>query len=367
MQRLSLAAIFYRCLLLLLIVPTCLVEAASGMDIPGMDVPGKKETLNQQMTKAVKAFLSTLDADQLRQTQLGFDDPLRFDWHFVPRERKGLALKHMNDKQRAAAMGMVRVMMSDEGYRKIDEIIDLENVLRVVENRPPNDTRRDPENYSFLVFGTPGDKDPWSWRIEGHHISLHFSSVTGQLSYTPSFIGTNPGHVLADMPQKGRRVLKDEEDVAFQLLNALTEAQRQKVILGTKSPWEIFTANNRKADKLTSYEGIPMKDMTPAQQDLFRQLIGIYLNRYHVTLKNQQMEQLQKAGMENIYFAWIGNTEPIKGKDQGHYYRIHGPTMLIEFDNTQDNANHIHTVVRDLTNDFGDDLLRLHYEKAHKK
>ncbi|GAB3174953.1 DUF3500 domain-containing protein [Telluribacter humicola] len=367
MRNLTLVTLFSRILLLLLVAPICLVKAAPRMDIPGVDTPSKKETLTQQMTKAVKAFLGTLDAGQIKQTQLAFEDPLRFDWHFVPRERKGLALKHMTDKQRTAAMGMVKVMMSDEGYRKVNEIIDLENVLRVVENRPPNDTRRDPENYSFLVFGTPGGKEPWSWRIEGHHISLHFSSVTGQLSYTPSFLGSNPGHVLVDMPQKGRRVLKEEEDLGFQLLNSLTDAQRQQVILGNKSPWEMFTANDRTAGKLSNFEGVAMKDMTAAQQELFRQLIGTYLNRYHVTLKNQQMEQLKKAGMDNIYFAWIGDTEPIKGKGQGHYYRIHGPTLLIEFDNTQDNANHVHTVVRDLTNDFGDDLLRQHYEAQHKK
>ncbi|HEV7348830.1 DUF3500 domain-containing protein [Telluribacter sp.] len=358
MQSRTQSAFLTRSLLLLLMATTSLWAAAPE--------DGKKETLNQQMTKAVRAFLGTLDADQLKQTQRAFDDSLRFDWHFVPRERKGLALKQMNDKQRAAAMGMVKVMMSDEGYRKISEIIDLENVLRVVENRPPNDTRRDPENYSFLVFGTPGEKDPWSWRIEGHHLSLHFSSVTGKLVYTPSFMGTNPAHVLVDMPQKGRRVLKEEEDLGFRLLNSFTDAQRQKVILGNKSPYEMFTSNNRTA-QLSTFEGIPLSDMTPAQQEVFRQLIGIYLNRYHVTLKNQQMEQLQKAGMNKIYFAWIGDTELIMGKDKGHYYRIHGPTLLIEFDNTQNDANHIHTVVRDLTNDFGDDLLRQHYEKLHKK
>jgi hypothetical protein len=356
MRRLSLTTCL-SCLLLLVVTTTSL--RAAGPDDP------RKETLSQQMARAVNAFLGTLDATQLKQTQLAFSDSLRFDFHYIPRERKGLALKFMTDRQRVAAMGIVKLMMSDEGYRKVNEIIDLENVLRVVENRPPNDTRRDPENYAFLVFGTPGEKDPWSWRIEGHHLSLHFSSVTGQLAYTPSFVGTNPAHVLVDMPQKGRRVLKDEEDLGFRLLNSLTAEQRQKVVLGTKAPFEIFTENKRVA-RLNGFEGIAMADMTRPQQALFRELLAVYLNRYHVTLKNQQMEQLQKAGLEKLYFAWIGDTEPVMGKDKGHYYRIHGPTLLIEFDNTQNDANHIHTVVRDLTNDFGDDLLRRHYEKQHK-
>ena len=327
-----------------------------------VEVPA--DDLTQQMTQAVRSFLKTLTAEQKAEVMRPLGDSLRYDWHYVPRERAGLNLKRMTDPQRKAALRMVEVVLSDQGYQRVTDIIDLENVLRVLENRPPNDTRRDPENYAFLVFGDPDNKEPWGWRIEGHHISLHYTTANGKLSFTPSFLGSNPGHVLIDVPQKGRRVLGEEEDLGFQLLHALTDAQRKVVILSNKSPWEIASENKQEVT-LEHGKGLAMKDMTTAQKQLFHKLIAVYLNRYHVTLKNQQMAQLEKAGLDKIYFAWMGDTEPLMGKDRGHYYRIHGPTILIEFDNTQNDANHIHTVVRDLTNDFGEDLLRRHYENSH--
>jgi hypothetical protein len=329
--------------------------------------PGQKDNFSQQMAKAVGDFVKTLNASQKAEVMHPLSDTLRFNWHFIPRERAGLNLKRMTEPQRKAAMRMVEVVLSDEGYTKIKEVIDLENVLRVLESRPPNDTRRDPENYAFLVFGDPATKAPWGWRIEGHHISLHYTVVNGHVSFTPSFLGSNPGHVLIDVPQKGVRVLGDEEDMGYQLLNAFSADQRKKVILAEKAPYEIFTANQRRVSGLNKMEGLAMKDMTSAQQALFKKLIGEYLNRYHVTLKNQQMKQLEVAGMGNIYFAWMGDTELKMGKGAGHYYRIHGPTLLIEFDNTQNDANHIHTVVRDLTDDFAEDLLKTHYEKSHQR
>jgi hypothetical protein len=324
----------------------------------------REEKLSKRMNEVVGVFLKTLSADQKAVAQVEFEDPARFDWHFVPRARKGLALKAMDQQQRQAAMAMIRTAMSAEGYLKAEQIIDLENVLRVTETRPPNDTYRDPENFSFMVFGVPGSK-PWGWRIEGHHISLQFSLVDGQISFTPGFMGSNPGTVLADVPQKGRRILKAEEDFAFELLNAMDKEQLDKIVLQAKAPNEIFTSNSRKAS-LEKMEGLPMSAMNGTQQELFKKLIGVYLGRYHITLKNQQWAQLEKEGLGKIYFAWMGDQTPEIGQGRGHYYRIHGPGFLIEFDNTQNGGNHIHSVVRDLANDFGDDLLRQHYKKAHK-
>ncbi len=245
--------------------------------------------------------------------------------------------------------------------------MDLENVLRVLESRPPNDTRRDPENYAFLVYGDPSAKDPWGWRMEGHHVSIHYTTVGDHISFTPSFLGSNPGHVLLDVPQKGVRVLGEEEDMGYKLLNALDASQKEKVVLAEKSPYEIFSVNQRQVTGLDKarFEGVAMKDMSVDQQKIFKDLIVLYLDRYHVTLKNQQMKQLEKAGMDNLYFAWMGDAELKMEKGAGHYYRIHGPTILIEFDNTQNDANHIHTVVRDLTDDFSEDLLKAHYAKSH--
>ncbi len=340
--------------------------SACGADRP-MTGQTAKDDLNPKMTKAVNAFLKTLNATEKAEVMHPLADTIRFDWHFIPRERLGFNLKRMSESQRKAAMNMVEVVLSDKGYQKIKDIIDLENVLRVLESRPPNDTRRDPENYAFLVFGDPAANDPWGWRMEGHHISIHYTSVNSHISFTPSFLGSNPGHVLIDVPQKGKRVLGEEEDMGYELLNSLNADQKKQVVLAAKSPYEIFSVNQRQVTGIDKgkFEGIAMKDMTAAQKAIFKNLIAVYLDRYHVTLKNQQMNQLEKAGMDNLYFAWMGDTQLEMGKDKGHYYRIHGPTILIEFDNTQNDANHIHTVVRDLTDDFSEDLLKEHYAKSH--
>jgi hypothetical protein len=325
----------------------------------------KDEKLAKQMSVAATTFLKSLSVEQLTETKLPYDDPARFDWNFTPRKRKGITFKTMSAEQRKSAMDMVKLVLSQEGYTNAEQIIDLENVLRVVETRPANDTYRDPENFAFLIFGEPGT-DPWGWRVEGHHLSLHFSSSKGEVTYTPSFMGSNPGNVLADVPQKGLRILKDEEDFAFELLQSFDEKQLSKVVLGDTAPNEMFTSNSRKAS-LEQMQGMPMGEMNAAQKATFKKLIMSYLQRYHVTLKNQQWAELEKTGLEKIHFAWMGDQKNVIGTGHGHYYRIHGPTFLIEFDNTQNGGNHIHSVVRDLTNDFGEDMLRRHYEKAHGK
>jgi hypothetical protein len=328
------------------------------------ELPGKEEPLTKRMTVAIGSFLKTLSAEQRKTAMVPFTDEVRFDWNFTPRARKGLTFKEMDQAQRKAAMALLQLVLSADGYHKAEQIIDLEYVLRVIENRPANDTYRDPENYAFLFYGEPGN-DPWGWRMEGHHLSLHFSVVNGEMTYTPGFMGSNPGTVLIDVPQKGRRILKDEQDFAFELLRALDKMQLDKAMLGAKAPNEIFTSNTRKAT-LEKNEGLLMQDMNATQKALFKKLIMVYLERYHITLKNQQWNKLEKAGIEKISFAWMGDQTPQIGTGHGHYYRIHGPAFLIEFDNTQNGGNHIHSVVRDLSNDFGEDMLKAHYEKAHK-
>jgi len=318
-----------------------------------------------KMRDSAKNFIAVLDKDQIREVSVPFKDSLRFDWNYVPRARKGLALKNMNNGQRDKAFEMVKVVLSASGYQKVRDIIDLENVLRVIENKSSTDTYRDPENYSFLLFGAPDENEPWGWRLEGHHISIHFTIAGDKVTFTPGFFGSNPGQVLADVPQKGKRILKEEQDLAFQLLHSFTREQQQKVILSEKAPWEILSSNKRSKMVTLKPEGIAMKDMTETQKALFTRLIGIYIGRYHVTLKDQQMNKLQKSGLDGIHFAWMGNVEPEIKAGAGYYYRIQGETILIELDNTQNNGNHIHTVVRDLKNDFGEDLLRMHYAKMH--
>jgi len=343
----------------------CLLATQVAAQTVAPSKPAQQQ-VKDEMAVVTQRFLQLLTPEQRAQATYPFDNEERFNWHFVPRNRKGLPLKQMNEEQRKAAMTLLKTGLSDQGYDKATAIMDLENVLRVVENRPPNDTYRDPENYSFTIFGEPGSRDPWSWRIEGHHISLQFLSLTGRvLAQTPTLFGSNPGEVRADVPQKGKRVLKQETDLAFALLKTLTDSQRKQAVIGNVAYPEIITSNKRKAS-LEKMEGLTLNEMSAEQRKLFLELLQVYLNNYRITLARQQFARLEKAGLDKLRFAWAGDLTPELGEGKGWYYRIHGPTILIEYDNTQTNANHIHTVVRDLTNDFGEDLLREHYESQHK-
>lgn len=315
------------------------------------------------MREAARAFVSTLSDDQKKEAAFAFDHEERYSWFFTPVPRKGLTMKRMTPPQREAAMALLRSGLSDEGYRKATEIMDTENVLRVIEKRPENDTRRDPDNYFVTIFGDHDGENPWGWRFEGHHISVQFSSLTGQVvGTTPLFFGSNPGEVRAEVPQKGRQILRRETEQAFALLATLTPDQRKLAILAPQAFTEVVTSNNRTAS-LERMDGLALSQMTAQQRPMFMELLETYLNNYHVTLAKQQFDKLQKSGMDSLRFAWAGDLTPQLGDGKGWYYRIHGPTILIEYDNSQNNANHVHTVVRDLTNDFGEDMLKAHYEK----
>ncbi|GAB4040708.1 DUF3500 domain-containing protein [Spirosoma jeollabukense] len=339
-----------------------------------------QQRIKDEMADAANTLLTMLSPEQKQKITYQFDDAERFNWHFVPRERKGLPLKQMTEEQRKAAMAMLKTALSDQGYQKATSIIDMENVLRVIDNRPPNDTYRDPENYSFTIFGDPSTKNPWSWRIEGHHLSLQFMSLTGQvLAQTPTFFGSNPGILeydtqmadkrmsdprVKDLPQKGRQILKQETEKAFALLKTLDADQRKQAVIAMVAYPEIVTSNKRVAS-IEKMDGLRLGDMKPDQRALFMELLQVYMTNYRITLAKQQMAKLDKAGLDNIRFAWAGDLTPELGEGKGWYYRIHGPTILIEYDNTQTNANHIHTVVRDLTNDWGEDLLKQHYQTTN--
>lgn len=331
------------------------------------------------MLDAATAFMQTLSPEQQRQTTYPLADEERFNWHYVPRERKGLSMRNMTEAQRSAAMTLLKTGLSQQGYDRVSSIMDMENVLRVIDNRPPNDTYRDPTNYSFTIFGNPTAQEPWSWRVEGHHLSLHFLSKTGSvLAQTPTFFGINPALLLfdstmadkrmqnpriKDLPQRDKQVFKQETELAFDLLKLLNADQRKQVIIDAVAYPEIVTANKRKAS-IERMDGLKLADMTKEQRALFTDLLQVYLKNYRVTLAKQQMDKLEQAGLDNLRFAWAGDLTPELGAGKGWYYRIHGPTILIEYDNTQTNANHIHTVVRDLTNDFGEDLLQEHYRSS---
>ena len=321
------------------------------------------QRVKDEMVDATQAWLQSLTSDQRATATYPFMHTERVSWDFVPHARKGLMLKQMQPNQQKLAWALLKTGLSDAGYSKATQITDLENVLRVVENRPAGDNYRDPEGYYVTLFGDVGGSTPWSWRFEGHHLSVQFSSLTGRVvALTPLFMGSNPAEVRIDVPQKGKQVLREETEQAFALLHSLTDAQLTQVILAKKAFGNILTGNSRKAS-LERMDGLTYANMTAPQKRLLLTLLKTYINRYRITLAKQQMDRIEKAGLDQLRFAWAGDTTI--GNAVGYYYRIHGPMLLIEFDNTQGNANHIHTVVRDLTNDFGDDLLREHYERKH--
>jgi len=246
--------------------------------------------------------------------------------------------------------------------------MDLETVLRALEAaeraaapQPPRGTplERDPEKYFFSIFGTPSVKDTWGWRVEGHHVSLHFTVVNGTMvASSPSFFGSNPAEVRQG-PKKGLRILGAEEDAARALLESLDASQRTKAIINGTAPGDMVTMANVNIDPL-SPSGLDAGAMTVAQRELLMKLLDVYIGKMASDIADDRLARVRKAGIEKVGFAWAGETE--RGKK--HYYRVQGPTFLIEYDNTQNDGNHIHSVWRDFNGDFGRDLLREHLKST---
>jgi Protein of unknown function (DUF3500) len=314
----------------------------------------------QDLASSANTFLNLLNADQKAKAQYPLDDKERLNWNFVPVQRNGACFRTFTPAQRTAALSLLKMSLSEQGFKKANAIMELENVLREVEGRGPNDTHRDPLNYYITIFGIPSADKPWGWRMEGHHLSINFSSTNNELvSATPTFWGSNPG-IVQSGKEKGKEILKMETDLGFELCNSFSIDQKKKAIFSETALPEIVMTNKRKA-QLIEPLGLSYREMNESQQKLFMRLLEVYVRNYQFDFSNRLMEKINKSGIENLSFAWAGGlTTGI-----GNYYRIQGPMLLIEYDNTQNNANHVHTAVRDLTNDFAEDILREHYLKEH--
>ena len=323
----------------------------------GAHPPEGAPLVAEEMVAAANNFLATLTAEQAAKATYPLSDKERFNWHFIPRERKGLPFKEMAPEQKHLATALLSTGLSHRGYLKASTIMSLEQVLRDLEQgKGPT---RDPELYFLTIFGKPDPQITWGWRVEGHHLSLNFLLPAGhEIAVTPSFLGSNPGEVR-EGPRKGLRVLGAEEDLARQLVGSLTEEQKKVAIYTNTAPREIITGNDRKARPLAP-TGIPAAKLNKAQTELLWQIIREYVYRYRPEIADQDLKRIERAGTKNLSFAWAGSIEAKKG----HYYRVQGPTFLMEYDNTQNDANHIHAVWRDFDHDFGDDLLRQHYEQV---
>ncbi|HEX4916102.1 MAG TPA: DUF3500 domain-containing protein [Vicinamibacterales bacterium] len=315
------------------------------------------------MAKAATQFVSSLSAEQKARAVLPFDSEDRLRWHFIPNEmfpRKGLMIKEMNEAQRRLAHDLLRTGLSARGYNKVTSIIELEDILRVIE--AGGKFARSKEEYLFSVFGTPAAKGNWGWRLEGHHISLRFTVVDGAargyLASSPMFLGTNPAEVR-DGEKKGWRILSEEEDAARALVVALSADQQKQAIINSVAPNDIITMNKNDIAPLPD-QGVAYASLRPEQQQQLIRLIEVYTSNMEADIAADRMAKIKNAGLDSIRFAWAGETE--KGKR--HYYMVQGPTFLIEFDNTQNNGNHIHSVWRDFNGDFGRDLLRDHVRQV---
>jgi hypothetical protein len=327
------------------------------------------ERSSTTMARTAMALLKNLEPAQLQQATFPFESEERMHWHFIPTEnfpRKGLLVRDMNPKQRELLHGLLKAGLSQRGYLTATSIMDLETVLKALEAaqraaapQPPRGTplERDPEKYFFSMFGTPtaAQKVTWGWRIEGHHVSLHFTVVDGALvASSPSFFGSNPAEVR-EGPKKGLRILGAEEDAARALLESLDAPQRTRAIIDATAPGDMVTMANVNISPLTP-SGLEAAAMTAAQRDLLMKLLDVYTGKMAADLAEDRLARVRKAGVDKVAFAWAGDTE----RGRKHYYRVQGPTFLIEYDNTQNDGNHIHSVWRDFNGDFGRDLLREH-------
>ncbi len=318
-------------------------------------IPAFADSPAREMAEAANNFLAALTPEQRARAVFEFKDDQRFDWHFIPKPRKGLSFQEMTSPQRLLAHALLSAGLSQRGYMKATTIMSLEQILYDLEDKAPH---RNAELYFVTVFGQPA-KAAWGWRVEGHHLSVNFSLDGDQvLSVTPSFFGANPAEIQSG-PRKGLRVLGGEEDLARQLVKSLSSDQRKQAIISTDAPRDIITGADRKA-RLLEPLGIAAAALTPTQQELLFALFREYVFRCRAEIAESDLRAIREAGEQKIHFAWAGGLDP----GQGHYYRIQGPTFLMEYDNTQNNANHIHSVWRDRQNDFGENLLRKHYEQV---
>lgn len=312
------------------------------------------------MAAAANAFLAALGTEAKAKAAFDFKNEERLNWHFIPKERKGLPLKDMSPTQRHLAYGLLGSSLSHRGYSKATSIMSLEQILAELEG-PNRKMARDPELYFVTVFGTPGSKGTWGWRWEGHHLAFNFTVVNGQVVGSPNFLGTNPAEVR-EGPRKGLRVLAVEEDLARALVKSLDASQRAAAVFTNTAPRDIITGADKRVKPL-SPAGVSAAKLTKEQTANLQALVREYAQRIRPDVASRDLDKIAQAGWDKVHFAWAGPLDAGKGD----YYRVQGPTFLLEYDNTQNNNNHVHAVWRDFDGDFGEDLLKRHYEQEHSK
>lgn len=308
------------------------------------------DATGERMAEAANKLLSGLSDELRAKTTFTFDDPVRLSWHFypvTPEPRKGAVLKAMTAKEKELVKDLLRAGTSKEGYDQALNVIALENILRDIENTEWAKKFRDSDLYYVSVFGKPAKTGKWGWRIEGHHLSLNYVIDDGKvIASTPIAFGANPGEVMSG-PHKGLRALMKEEDLARQLYTSLEPASRKKATISAKAPFDILTEMNVQPRRLPA-EGLARASMDSRQQQVLDQLVKLYANRHPADVSTRLQKEIAEAGADKVVFGWAGPPEP----GQPHYYRIQGPTFVIEYCNAQNRANHIHSLWRSYLGDF---------------
>lgn len=336
--------------------PTRRIVLAAAALLPFGRASAQTVDAAQRIADAANRFLLSLDDGQRRKAMIAFDSANRLDWHYVPRSRSGLALGEMRADQADAARALFASVLNQRGLDLLDGVRLLEGVLREQQG-----SFRDPDRYYVSVFGTPG-RFAWSWRFEGHHLSLNVAlPAPGHVAVTPFFTGAHPATVR-DGPHRGYRLLGPSEDLARQIMAGLNDQQRRAAIIADRSFGEIVASPQRERD-LGAPRGLLLGEMTGAQRTLVEALMDRFLGTLAADLLAQQKQRVLEQGLATFRFAWAGSLTP----GEAHYFRVHGPATLIEHDNTQNGANHIHAVWRDLAADFGRDALADHYRQQRHR
>ena len=318
---------------------------------------GQKTPSGLHMVSAAQGFLGTLNKQQRQRATFAYDDEERLNWHFIPRERKGLPLKDLDGTPLKAAHGLIASGLSEAGYDQALNVMSLEEILYLLEggNREQRRDRRDPQKYYLSIFGNPALKGTWGWRVEGHHLSLNYTVTDGDVvASTPEFFGANPGTVDTG-PGRQIRVLGLEEDTARQILK-LCSPEQQKVAWISKEAPDDLRGGGVAQPVLEENDpvGLPVSEMSRDQQKLMRSLLTEYLQNMPADVEQERRAEINSAGIDNIRFAWWGSSE----QDHRHYYRVQGPTFIIEYNNTQNSANHVHSIWRNTSGDFNVPLKR---------
>jgi hypothetical protein len=328
-----------------------------------LSVSYRAATTARAMSEAATRFLASLNDAQREAAAFPFAGDERYIWNYRPTPRNGLRLMNMTREQQALALALLDSGLSARSAEQARWIIQLDDILREHERIDGRVFQgwRDAEYYWFSIFGEPGGDAAWGWRAGGHHIGLHFTIVGGDMvASTPCFLGANPSQVRYGQ-HTGKRALPEEEDLPRALVQSLEGADRAKAVFSEDAPPDIMTDAYRSLDRFILPRGLAYSAMSGEQRDKLVGIIKHYMGRTADEIAAQEWDKVERAGLDGITFAWGGPVE----KGAGHYYAIQGPTFIVEYDNTQNDSNHIHSVWRTFDGDWGEDILAQHYAQNH--